>query len=95
MKPWREVLVERGWTSYGPINGMETWSIEFGGELWEVLLTDGVNRARMSVWRHGGAECFEELYGVYPDDAVAFAVLMARHIGPGRVTVGVLLGVMV
>jgi hypothetical protein len=57
------------------------------------MLTDGIQGPRMSVWRDGGAECFEELDGAYPDDELAFAALMAKPIGPGRVTVGVLLGV--
>ena len=93
MKPWREVLAERGWRPDSTCDWATAWIHGFGAQSWSVLAEDVPDGVRMSVWRDGGGECFEESECTYPTEDAAFAALMAKPIGPGRVTVGVLLGV--
>ena len=94
-KPWREVLAEKGWARDEARHWSESWAIESNGEKWEFMMHPGVGGALASVWRDGGGGCFEELDDddVCPTEDAAFAALMAKPIGPGRVTVGALLGV--
>ena len=88
MKPWREVLAERGWTvrlgcAVVRAPHDESWWWVYVSEI-----SDGTWNAE--VWSGDknwiGSENAD-------DEESAFVALLALPIGPGRVTVGVLLGV--
>lgn len=93
MKPWREVLAERGWTIKPCSDGYtEAYAPSIGdGWLWCVAMCRLINGG-WSSW----VEVTESpaLCSATADtEDAAFSALMAKPIGPGRVTVGVLLGV--
>ena len=88
---WREVLQAKGWQTYGPRFGAESWTLTHDGERWEIMLVGSSKGVYPAVWR--GGTCLEELGCHAVDFDAAFAALMAKPIGPGRVAVGVLLGV--
>ena len=94
---WREVLAAKGWeysrkttTSYLHIDGTNSY--------WAVYMVEpGVGgtefRAEFSI---GDQSMPHEMFlcsGVGTSEDAALTALLAKPIGPGRVTVGVLLGV--
>lgn len=93
MKPWREVLAERGWEPSLPARDgvVYTW----GEDKFRIAMARGEGADSFHVRLQAGRFWFDpELQsaeGADPD--AAFAALMAKPVGPGRVTVGVLLGV--
>lgn len=94
MKPWREVLAERGWERDKLPKGVsyEQWSIEGNDDTrWRFTMERMRQGWNPLVWR--SVDCIAELEGYAGDEESAFAALLALPIGPGRVTVGVLLGV--
>lgn len=90
MRPWREVLAERGWANSHTDDNGEWWRMTCDGNDWEVMMTNGLDTWHCSVWLNGS--CFDELGTYVATEDAAFATLMAKPIGPGLVTVGVLLG---
>ena len=101
MKPWREVLAERGWEPFGTGDSREMWRCPNDPERWWYVhmtrLRTGRRTAAVFINSSTCAELHvEDLLDESTDtEDAAFAALMAKPIGPGRVTVGVLLGVSV
>jgi hypothetical protein len=104
---WREVLQSKGWERIGKAGRFESWRNSSADDhFWWVQMerleagkwtTEGKWLAYVQAGRHVLAQLYvEELLDESTDtDEAAFASLMAKPIGPGRVTVGVLLGVAV
>lgn len=102
---WREVLAGKGWERVGASDGFESWRCSSVVEdFWWIHMErlkagqwaiEGRWLAVVSVGRNRLAQLYvEELLDESTDtEDAAFYALLAKPIGPGRVTVGALLGV--
>jgi hypothetical protein len=88
---WRDVLQSKGWTKTRTDEDGEWWRMFCDNNDWEVMMISVFGASHCSAWLNGS--CFDELNTYVATDEAAFAALMAKPIGPGRVMVGVLLGV--
>jgi hypothetical protein len=92
---WREVLAAKGWEPFGVGDSRECWRCPHDPEEWWYLHMTQLRSGRYCFSLMHGSHLFTDLGqdAALATDELAFAALMAKPIGPGRVTVGVLLGV--